>query len=70
MIISKTTCLLLLLIIPFFLIFSLTAYKRMKKWLAVFADRTILRWKNLGRIFMLSLLVLLATFSLVCVTVE
>ena len=70
MIISKTTCLLLLIIIPLFLIFSLTAYKRMKKWLAVFADRKILRWKNLGRIFMISLLVLLAIFSLVGITVE
>ncbi|MBM3200724.1 VWA domain-containing protein [Candidatus Woesearchaeota archaeon] len=70
MILSKTICLLLLILIPLFLIFSLTAYKRMKKWLAVFADRKILRWKNLGRIFIISSLVLLATFSIVGVTVE
>ncbi|MBM3199965.1 VWA domain-containing protein [Candidatus Woesearchaeota archaeon] len=70
MILSKPTYLLLLILIPLFLILSLTAYKRMKKWLAVFADRKILRWKNLGRIFLISSLVLLATFSLVGVTVE
>lgn len=62
--------LLILLALPVFLFFSLRAYKQMKKWLAAYDGTKIKRIKNLGRIFMLSLVLLLATLSLIGLSIE
>lgn len=62
--------LLIILALPVFLFFSLRAYKQMKNWLAAFDGTKIKRIKNLGRIFMLSSVLLLATISLIGLSIE
>jgi len=62
--------LLIVVALPIFLLFSLRSYKQMKKWLAAFDGTRIKRIKNLGRIFMLSLVLLLTALSLTGLSIE
>lgn len=62
--------LILLVIIPLFLIFSLKSYSQMKKWLAAFGGIRIKKLKNIGRVLVLALVLLLAIFSLAGLNVK
>ena len=67
---SSPEYLLILIALPIFLLFSLRSYKQMKKWLAAFDGTKIKRIKNLGRISMLSLVLLLTALSLTGLSIE